>query len=124
MIRAIGFVLKLSLFAIAVLVLGNWIRWDGRTISDQVRLKMSSATRDVPAGVSKLKNWGDKVSTGIAGGGSAGGKSKRTTSNPHSTPASIARTSDRISPAERDKLRSLIQELNSDQPSNRAISHR
>ena len=119
MLKAIGYVLKLSLFAIAVLMLGNWVRWDGRTISDQVRLKMSSASREVPVGVAKLKNWGDHVSSGVAGG-----KSKRTASASHSNPVSAAHTSDRISPAERDKLRSLIQELNSDQPTNREISHR
>lgn len=32
---------KLSFFAVLVLVLSHWIKWDGRTISDQVRSQMS-----------------------------------------------------------------------------------
>lgn len=32
--------IKYSVFAIAVLFLGNWIRWDGRTLSDHIRVFM------------------------------------------------------------------------------------
>ncbi len=32
--------IKYSIFAIAVLFLGNWIRWDERTLSDHIRVFM------------------------------------------------------------------------------------
>ena len=124
MFKAIAYVIKASLFTLLILVLGNWVRWDGRTISDHVKSTMAAVTRgekpsrtEKPVAKSidhamdktmtKIRSWKDRISTG-ENETSSSAKSGRST-------AEI----DRISPNERQKLRSLIQELNSPQ-----ISHR
>jgi hypothetical protein len=45
MLKAVGSALKLVLFSIAILVIGNWVSWDGRTLSDHVRRQISRAER-------------------------------------------------------------------------------
>ncbi|MEE8428974.1 MAG: hypothetical protein V3S33_05685 [Gammaproteobacteria bacterium] len=39
--KAVFSLIKYTAFAIAVLFLGNWIRWEERTLSDHVRVFMS-----------------------------------------------------------------------------------
>jgi hypothetical protein len=55
MLRAVRFTLKLALFAVVVLVLGNWIHWKGHSVSDQVRIQMSHAER-API-VDNVRDW-------------------------------------------------------------------
>lgn len=45
MLRLFKTAIKFGLFATLILVLGQWIRWDGRTLSDQVRVGMAHAER-------------------------------------------------------------------------------
>ena len=39
--KAVFSLIKYTVFAIAVLFLGNWIEWEGRTLSDHIRVFMS-----------------------------------------------------------------------------------
>lgn len=90
MLKAIGWVLKTTVFAVVILILGNWIRWDGKTVSDQVKSKMAFATRSSPSvekTMKQMKSLKDRISTG--------------------NPAE----SEQISQAEREKLRSLMKNL-------------
>lgn len=87
MFKLIGFLIRLSFFTIIVLVLGNTVKWKGRTISDQIRLKISHAERLLqnPKGHFKLEE-------------------------------ESRRFIDKIPPSERQKLKDLIRELNSEAP--------
>ncbi len=38
--KAVFSLIKYTVFAIAVLFLGNWIQWEGRTLSDHIRVFM------------------------------------------------------------------------------------
>jgi hypothetical protein len=118
MLRALGFVLKCGLFALAVLVLGNWVRWDGRTASERVtrwihRPDFSEVAERVGSG---LQRWSrsltmdaragaDRASTRDRAGSSQAGPRREDRADPGS--------SESISPSERQKLRALIRELNS-----------
>lgn len=42
----IGSLLKYFIFAVFVLVLGNWVQWDRRTLSDHVRIRMAQLSRE------------------------------------------------------------------------------
>ena len=42
MLKIIGWIIKSALFAVLVLVLGNWIHWGDKTVSDQIKTKMGS----------------------------------------------------------------------------------
>src|SRR5262245_11046742 len=99
MFRAIGFVFKVAIFSLAVLILGNWIKWDGLTLSDQVKTHLSHAESTVPY-YEKLKDWaGDLVDDARAGA-----VKRKSTKN---------REDQEIKASERQKLRALIRELNS-----------
>jgi hypothetical protein len=99
MLRMLGFCVKLVIFSVLVLVLGNWLHWDGRTISDQVKVKMSHAERSDLFGA--VRNWADKVTYDARKG------VQRKLG--HSTPEQ----NEEITSSERQKLKALIQELNS-----------
>lgn len=45
MLKAIGWILKASLFAVVVLVASHFVKWNGKTVSDQVRSTLSSAEK-------------------------------------------------------------------------------
>jgi len=45
MLNAIGWVFKASLFAVVILVASHFVRWNGKTVSDQVRSTLSSAEK-------------------------------------------------------------------------------
>ncbi|MBL7714781.1 MAG: hypothetical protein JNL01_04885 [Bdellovibrionales bacterium] len=40
MLKLIGWMINTVFFALLVLVLGNWVRFDGKTVSDHVKAKM------------------------------------------------------------------------------------
>ncbi len=125
MFKAIALMFKATFFTLLVLVLGNWVKWDGRTISDHVKSTMAavSGTPDriyraekpvaksidhaMDKTMTKIRSWKDRISTGE-------NESQNSAKSGRST-AEI----DRISPNERQKLRSIIQELNSPQVSHR-----
>ncbi len=48
MLKFIGWVLKASFFAIAVLIAAHYVTWDGKSVSDQVRSTLSSAEKSAP----------------------------------------------------------------------------
>jgi hypothetical protein len=45
MLKAIALVLKLAAFAAIVLVVANMLKWDGKTVSDQVKSQIAHAER-------------------------------------------------------------------------------
>ncbi len=45
MFKLIGWILKASVFALVILVASHLIKWNGRTVSDQVRSTLSSAEK-------------------------------------------------------------------------------
>ncbi len=74
MLRAIGFMIKVTVFAVLVLIAGNWFKWGGKTISDQVRTQLSHAERsDVAA---QVKSWTKKMTDDARSGASKGPRSK------------------------------------------------
>jgi len=111
MLRLIGFMIKVCVFSIVVLLLGNVIHWRGRTLSDQVRTSMSQVERAVehridPSTANTVKHWSKKLNFDSA-------------AKPGSKPEKIKVASDAqeegpdmIPPSERQKLRALIRELN------------
>ncbi len=100
MLRTIGFSLKIALLSTLVLILGNWVRWDGKTISDQVKLKMAHAERTHLLGT--MRGWAEKLTQDARKGIQR--KAEQITGAP---------PQDEISSSERQKLKALIRELNS-----------
>lgn len=45
MLNALSWVLKLTLLSIAILIAGEWIRWDGRTLAQHVMLGIGHAEK-------------------------------------------------------------------------------
>lgn len=97
MFNALGFILKLSIFSMIVLILGNWLKLGDKTISDQVKTEMIHAENSEIAG--KLRKWSGELTHDIRLGYK---KRFRSESN---DPESIM-------PSERQKLKNLIEELN------------
>jgi hypothetical protein len=86
MLKLLGSGIKLVIFSLLVLILGNWLHWDGRTISDQVKMGMSHAEES--SVVHSLRSWAQKITLN-------------------------AREGEEITTSERQKLKALIKELNS-----------
>lgn len=97
MLRMLGFCLKFAIFSLAVLILGNWLRWDGKTLSDQIKWRMSHAEESAIFG--SVKNWTKQLTTDAKKG--------------------LQKKIDHISieeeipSSEKQKLKALIRELNS-----------
>ncbi len=53
MFKLIGWVFKITIFAVIVLALGHLIKWDGKTISDQMKTSLSQAERSAPVKAAK-----------------------------------------------------------------------
>ena len=118
MLRAIAFLIKATLFAVLVLVIGNWARWDGRTLSDQVKHAIAQAERsDI---TSKVRGWTKNLTDDAREG--ADSKTKYVKRAPIKAIASDSTDTEAAAPAredkeripssERQKLRNLIRELN------------
>ena len=45
MFKALGFLIKLTLLSVTILVIGNRVSWDGKTLSDHVRAQVTRAER-------------------------------------------------------------------------------
>jgi hypothetical protein len=115
MIKAIGWIIKVSVFAALVLVAANWVRVGGKTVSDQVKTQMSHAERSELVGT--VKDWATTVTKDAQ-------RSFEKRANLHNTarpPNPMLRSSedgnagDRSSEfpsSERQKLQALIRELN------------
>lgn len=103
MFKALGLCIKLVIFSILVLILGNWLHWDGKTISDQVKLKMAHAER--VGIVDTMRDWAEKVTHDAKKG-----FQKKTGRSSSTTPSEAQ---EEITSSERQKLKALIRELNS-----------
>jgi hypothetical protein len=106
MLRLIGLAIKISLFAIVVLVLGHYVRWNGRTVSDQVKSQLSHAERTDWA--EKVREVSDRITTPKSSAERAPNRApKASVSN-----ADESKLDEEIASSERQKLKALIQELN------------
>lgn len=85
MLRGILFLIKLSVIAIVILILGNTLEFQGKTISDQVKVQMSHAQRSKFA--DQVKKWTGQLTRDLG--------------------------SESIQPTEQEKLKALIRKLNS-----------
>ena len=105
--------LKLAALAVVILVLGNWIRWDGKTVSDHVRSQMSHAEKADLTG--KVKEWADEaVEKGKRAVTGARAEEKPRQDKPRAQARNGGKKrSEDIFQSERQKLRDLIRELNS-----------
>ncbi len=105
MLKFFGFCLKVAIFSILVLILGNTLYWDGKTISDQVKLKMAHAERSNV--IDTVRDWAKKVTLDA--------KLGLQRKPDHSVAPTHSSTHEQISSSERQKLKALIQELNHSQ---------
>lgn len=99
MFKFFGTLIKLCLFSLGVLALGNWIRWNGRTISDQVRIGMAHAEKSNI--FESFKTWTETVTRDARQGALKKPK------------FNSAYSDEGITSSERQKLKALIKELNS-----------
>ncbi len=106
MFKAIGWLIKLSLFTTLVLVLGNYFKWGGKTVSDQVKTQMSKAeSLELPSIPPSVRGW----TRSLVGDAKRGAKS----SKPRPIENEL-RPEDgtEIPSSERQKLKTLIRDLN------------
>jgi hypothetical protein len=54
MLKLITGSIKFAIFAVIILVLGNWIHWSGSTLSDHIKTHMSQVERHSPSELSKI----------------------------------------------------------------------
>lgn len=118
MIKGLIFLVKLTGFAIAVLVLANRIEFGGKTISDQVLMQMSHAEKS--EAVKELKKISDKIVQDMKEG--AIKKFRSTEEEAKSLKERATREArlmiqkktadDEFTDSERSKLRELIRDLN------------
>ena len=126
MIHAIGWLIKLTLFSILILVLGNSIHWNGKSVSDQVKTQIAHAKRSEFAG--SVRRWTGNVTQDAKRGARlqkaavmSGEKQKR--SEEKISERSQERPQEKIQSSERQKLRALIQELNTSTSADRRGTH-
>jgi len=101
MLKLLGYCIKIALFTVIVLILGNWVRWDGKTISDQIKVRMSHAEK---SGVfDEARTWTEKLTLDAK-------KGIQKKLNQVSNQVSIEED---IPASEKQKLKALIRELNS-----------
>lgn len=101
MLKLLYHCIKTILFAIIILVLGNWLKWDGKTLSEQVKEQMTH-----PNYVNYFKRFQQKSSDLF------NDLHHTAPHNTHETRTPARSAYEEISPSEKQKLRALIQELN------------
>src|SRR5690349_11477573 len=120
MLNAIGWLLKTTLFATLILVLGQVVRWDGRSVSDRVKTALAVAE---PVSTKMLGRAKDVANGLIEDARVGAGASKDSVHVSAASPqeknhprekgkASPARTQLDVSDSERRKLRALIDQMN------------
>lgn len=113
MFRLIGFLLKAAFVTALILVLGQVVRWEGRTISDQIKTRLAKA-EESPL-VEKVSGWAESWVTERK---TAARRAPQLGEKPRPAVADrpIAATDPgdggEIPSSERQKLRELIRELN------------
>jgi hypothetical protein len=127
MIHAVGWMIKLTLFSILVLVLGNYVHWNGKSVSDQVKTQLAHAERSQFAG--SIRRWTGNVTRDAKRGAHLqkaavlGGEENRKRSEGRTSMRSEERPQEKIQASERQKLRALIQELNTTKSADRRGTH-
>jgi hypothetical protein len=96
---------KLLVFSLIVLTLGNIFGWSGKTVSDRVRTQLSAAERKIDHATGEARDW-------------VAEKGRELLPEPRAKvdrgPAQESESSEdaEIPPSERQKLKNLIRELN------------
>jgi len=129
MLKAIGWMIKTSIFAVIILVIGNYFRVGNKTISDQVKTRLSHAEQSNVLG--EVKDWAHRVTTDQPVGSAKKIKAQRTGHVSENSKVRIAPVIDKDQPpavktaaeeeipsSERQKLRALMRELNSSRQTN------
>ncbi len=104
MLKFIGTCIKVVTFSLLVLILGNWIHWDGKTISDQIKLTMNHPETSHILG--NVKSWATKLTQDARKGI---GKKLQSPSKR----IDDSTTKEEFSASEKQKLKALMRELNS-----------
>jgi uncharacterized membrane-anchored protein YjiN (DUF445 family) len=122
MLKALGWIVKLTLFSVAILLAGDWIHWSGKTLAQHVRTQAAHAERSDTA--SYMRDLTHRVTEDARTGLDKKIKQLKHTTNAVVTDRTemqaaapsrtIARTEELIPSSERQKLKALISELNSD----------
>ncbi len=113
MFRLIGYLLKVAFVTALILVLGQIVRWEGRTVSDQIKTRLAKAEKS-PI-VDRVSDWAESwVSERGAPKRRAPQLSERPKPVAAERPVAAGSPGDgrEIPPSERQKLRELIRELN------------
>jgi hypothetical protein len=104
MFKLMAWIIKVTVFAAIVLVLGNVVKWHGRTVSDQIKTQVSHAEQTP---------WGERAQdllnspSYLSSTNKASGRHSVNTAN-----SAHPLTDEKISPTEQQKLKALIRELN------------
>jgi hypothetical protein len=61
MFKAIGWLIKLTIFTGIILVLGNMLHWKGHTVSDQVKTSLASA--QTAETIDDIKTWANHITS-------------------------------------------------------------
>ena len=99
MLRFLFTCVKTIIFSIIILILGNWIKWDGKTLSEQVNNCMTHQ-KYMPL-FQQMKQKSSLFLNDL----------HQTTSRVHEARAPASSSYEEISPSEKQKLRTLIKEL-------------
>lgn len=133
MLKAIGWLIKASAFAIVVLVIANYLKIGSKTVSDHLKTQLSHAENAEVVG--EVKDWAQHVTKDHRGGilkkvnietGAAALKNEPVLARAKAAIAPARKTAsaeagtaaEEISSTERQKLRALMRELNSSRGSN------
>lgn len=138
MLRAISWLVKASVFALIVLIVGNTFKVGNKTINDQVKTQLSHAERVEVVG--EVKDWARQITSDQKAGiekkinaqrtraiANNGANEARANAHPRIAPRvngkqyelrSTQTASEEIPSSERQKLRALMRELNTARDSN------
>ena len=133
MLKAIGWLIKASAFAIVVLVIANYLKVGTKTVSDHLKTQLSHAENAEVVG--EVKDWAQHVTKDHRGGilkktkletGDAAQMSEPAQTRAKAAIAPARKTAsteaaavgEEISSTEQQKLRALMRELNSSRGSN------
>ena len=116
MFRAFFWVVKVALFSIIVLAIGNWVHWRGKTISDQVQTNIAHAEKITGEAAENAKSWVvEKKKQAENALGNAKESAQEAVKNSKASESEDSNEPEKIAPSERQKLRALIRELNGTQ---------
>jgi hypothetical protein len=107
MLKSMSWILRLSLFTLVVLIIGNIVRWNGKTISDQVKTQIAHAERSET--LTTAKEWTSRLARDAKKGIE---KKTGLILQPILTKEEGNSDESKIPSSERQKLRALIRELN------------